>query len=72
MENTMGLKIQEASQAIQVPRSTIRYWETAFPNLIRPNRTNGGQRRYSQNDLSILHKIKHLLHEAQQTKPEDG
>ena len=58
----MKFRIQEVSNAINVPRSTIRYWEREFSQLVRPERTNGGQRRYSQQDISYLQKIKELLH----------
>ncbi len=67
MVNKMGYRIQEVSNKIQVPRSTIRYWETEFPDLIKPSRTNGGQRRYSKQDISNLQKIKNLLHHKNRT-----
>jgi UDP-N-acetylglucosamine 4,6-dehydratase len=63
----MTYRIQKVSQKLEVPRSTIRYWETEFPQLIRPKRTNGGQRRYSEQDISKLHKIKNLLHHKNKT-----
>ena len=47
---------------MEVPRSTIRYWETTFQDLVKPERTNGGQRRYSKSDVANLLKIKNLLH----------
>lgn len=63
----MGLRIQRVSERIEVPRSTIRYWETAFPELVNPDKTRGGQRRYSDNDVTNLHKIKRLLHRENRT-----
>ncbi|MBI4632660.1 MAG: UDP-N-acetylglucosamine 4,6-dehydratase (inverting) [Deltaproteobacteria bacterium] len=58
----MEYKIQEVSKKLEVPESTIRYWETEFSELIMPKRTPGGQRRYSQRDLDHLAQIKKLLH----------
>jgi len=63
----MTYRIQKVSEKLEVPRSTIRYWETAFPNFVKPTRTNGGQRRYSDQDISNLHKIKELLHHKNKT-----
>ncbi len=54
-------KIREVSKKLEVPESTIRYWETEFPNIIRPKRTKGGQRRYHQTDLDQLRNIKKHL-----------
>ena len=58
----MKYKIQDVSKRLEVPRSTIRYWETTFQDLVKPERTNGGQRRYSKSDVANLLKIKNLLH----------
>lgn len=63
----MKYRIQKVSEKIEVPRSTIRFWETEFPELVKPNRTNGGQRRYSKQDISNLQKIKNLLHHKNRT-----
>jgi len=63
----MQYKIQEVSKELEVPPSTIRYWESEFPELVKPNRTNGGQRRYSRQDISNLQKIKNLLHHKNRT-----
>lgn len=63
----MKYRIQKVSEKIEVPRSTIRFWETEFPELVKPERTNGGQRRYSKQDISNLQKIKNLLHHKNRT-----
>ncbi len=55
-------RIQEVSLRLDLPRSTIRYWEHEFSDLVRPRRTHGGQRRYSKGDILNLNKIKRLLH----------
>ena len=58
----MEYRIQEVSKKLEVPESTVRYWETEFSEIIKPKRTQGGQRRYSQSDLEQLTQIKKLLH----------
>ena len=63
----MKYRIQEVSEKLQVPKSTIRYWEKEFSDFIKPERTNGGQRRYSEQDIDNLHKIKDLLHYKNRT-----
>ena len=40
----------------------LRFWETEFPQLA-PIRTDKGQRLYSEENLALLRRIKHLLHE---------
>jgi len=63
----MQYKIQKVSEKLDVPKSTVRFWETEFPELVKPKRTNGGQRRYSEKDISNLQKIKNLLHHKNRT-----
>jgi len=60
--NKIEYRIQEVSRKLQVPRSTIRYWETEFSELVKPGRTDGGQRRYSEKDIDNLIQIKKILH----------
>jgi len=63
----MKYRIQEVSKKLQVPRSTIRYWETEFSELVKPRRTEGGQRRYSEEDIDNLIQIKKILHNKNRT-----
>ena len=63
----MAYRIQQVSEKLEVTRSTIRYWETEFPDLIRPNRTNGGQRRYTEEDIDNLRQIKNILYRKNRT-----
>lgn len=58
MSDTMEFRIQEVSEKLQLPTSTIRYWENEFPEHLKPKRTNGGQRRYSTENISIIEVIK--------------
>lgn len=58
----MEYRILEVSKKLGVPESTIRFWETEFSEIIKPKRTHGGQRRYSQSDLDQFTQIRELLH----------
>ncbi len=58
----MIYRIQEIGSKVDVPVSTIRYWQKEFTDFISPAKTNGGQRRYSDEDLAVLSKIKEMLH----------
>lgn len=40
--------------------ATLRYWEKMFP-VLSPQKTRGGQREYSEDDLNFLGKIIGLL-----------
>ena len=52
--------IQQISRKFDIPKSTLRFWEKEFIGLLVPIRTNGGQRRYSLEHLSIIKNIKEL------------
>jgi len=54
------ISIKEASKRLGVPSTTLRHWEKVLEGVWAPTRTKGGQRRYSQKDLAILAKVKHL------------
>lgn len=45
-----------------LPQSVLRYWETVFDNL-NPNKSNGGNRQYSELDVELIKTIKELLYE---------
>ena len=51
------LTIQEVSERLSLPKSTLRYWEKQFAGLIVPERTRGGQRRYHVKDLAVFEAI---------------
>ena len=52
--------IQEASEKLNIPKSTLRYWEKELDAFISPVRTNGGQRRYQVEDLMIINRVRQL------------
>jgi DNA-binding transcriptional MerR regulator len=52
--NVRTKTIQQVSEQLNLPKSTIRFWEKEFEGYIRPKRSQGGQRRYSEEDLAAL------------------
>lgn len=53
-------KIGEVSAMLDVPVSTLRFWEDTFEQL-DPFRTPGGTRKYRPEDVEMCRQIKHLL-----------
>ncbi|MFC2091449.1 MerR family transcriptional regulator [Elusimicrobiota bacterium] len=56
------MTISEVANLTSIPNHTLRYWESEF-NLLRPMRRESGQRRYTENDVNTIEKIKTLLYE---------
>ncbi|RLB83743.1 MAG: transcriptional regulator [Deltaproteobacteria bacterium] len=52
--------IQEVSDQLKVPKHTLRFWEKEFEGILVPLRTQGGQRRYTPENISIIEEIKRL------------
>jgi UDP-N-acetylglucosamine 4,6-dehydratase/5-epimerase len=63
----MTYRIKTVSEKLEVPKSTLRFWEKEFSDLVQPMRTSGGQRRYSDGDVEYLKRIKRLLYEKNRT-----
>lgn len=57
----IGASIKQVSELTGVEIHTLRYWETEFRDHLRPSRTNGGQRRYSRDDIESVIEIRNLL-----------
>lgn len=55
-------RIGEAATLLNLKSYVLRFWETEFPQ-IDPVRTGKGQRIYSDADIALLKRIRHLLHE---------
>ncbi len=55
-------RIADVAQMLDLPLSTIRYWESEFPAL-RPKRNAARTRYYTPNDVELLQLIKFLLKE---------
>lgn len=52
--------IGEVAKALDIEKSTLRFWEDEFQQLI-PSKSPGGQRRYNEEDVETILKIKYLL-----------
>lgn len=55
-------KIGEVSAMLNIPISTLRFWEDSFEQL-DPFRTPGGTRKYRPEDVEVCKLIRHLLRE---------
>jgi DNA-binding transcriptional MerR regulator len=53
--------IGEVARLLNVPTHTIRFWEKEFDFYLAPDRTDGRQRRYSEENIQRLRVIHHLL-----------
>lgn len=55
-------RIREVVAMLNIPASTLRFWEDTFEQL-EPDRTPSGQRRYTPDNIEMCKLIKHLLRE---------
>ena len=55
-----AITIQQVSQKLDIPKPTLRFWEREFVGILVPLRTNGGQRRYAPEHISVIKEIKML------------
>ena len=55
-------RIGEAAALLNLKTYVLRFWEVEFPQ-ISPLRTEKGQRLYREEDVSVLRRIRYLLHE---------
>lgn len=53
-------KIKEVSEILELPASTLRFWESQF-SLLKPRRNDGGTRFYTPSDIETLRMIKYLI-----------
>jgi DNA-binding transcriptional MerR regulator len=51
------LTISEVSERLKIPRHTLRFWEREFGDFLTPQRTKGGQRRFSPEDVDWIKQI---------------
>jgi DNA-binding transcriptional MerR regulator len=59
------MTIQQLSDQLQLPKSTLRFWEKKFQEYIGPERTPGGQRRYTVQHVLKFDQIKRLRERGQ-------
>jgi len=55
-------RIREVAELLDVAPSTLRYWESRFPQ-VRPMRNEGGTRYYTPAQIENLRLVKYLLHD---------
>ena len=53
-------KIKEVAEILDVPQSTLRFWEKEFP-MIKPIRSSHNIRYYRQQDIELLRIIHYLI-----------
>lgn len=58
----MYYSIKEVAGLLNVTETTLRYWETVFPQ-ISPYKGANGVRRYTKDDIKTLRTIHHLVKE---------
>lgn len=54
--------IKEVSEMLEVPESTLRYWEKEFKE-VSPKKTSSGIRQYTAADIEQIKLVKFLVHE---------
>jgi DNA-binding transcriptional MerR regulator len=60
--------IGEAAKMLEVPVSTVRFWENEFA-ILKPMKNKKGNRMFTQTDMKNLKIIHHLLKEEGMTLP---
>ena len=58
----MYFTIGQVADHAGLAQSVLRYWETVF-DVLDPAKTEGGNRKYSPDDIEIIMQIKDLLYE---------
>ena len=58
--------IGEVSQLLGVKQHVIRYWEEEVP-FLAPKKSKSGRRVYTDRELQLLLRLKHLLYEKRYT-----
>jgi len=57
-EKNQLFTILQVSEKLKVPPHTLRFWEKELNGLLVPLRTQGGQRRYTPQNLAVLEEVK--------------
>jgi DNA-binding transcriptional MerR regulator len=53
-------KIREVSEILNIPASTLRFWESQF-SIIKPHRNGHGTRFYTPSDIETIRMIQYLV-----------
>ena len=62
----MTYTIGEVEELSGVKQNVLRYWETVIPGFA-PRKDLGGRRVYTERDLEIILRLKHLIYERKFT-----
>lgn len=66
MSDSSNLKLyystREVAQQLQVHEHTLRFWEKEFP-MLKPEKSSGGSRKYTKQDVELVRLIHHLVKE---------
>ncbi|MDR2447288.1 MAG: MerR family transcriptional regulator [Treponema sp.] len=60
------MTIGDVEEITGVKAHVLRYWEQEFP-MIQPKRDKAGRHIYSERDIHLLFRLKHLLYEKRYT-----
>ena len=58
----LNYSIGQVAEIAGVAQSTLRYWETVI-NVLKPQKTAGGSRRYNKETIELILVVKDLLHD---------
>ena len=56
----MYYSIKEVAEELNVTETTLRYWETVFPQ-VKPYKGANGVRRYTKQDIETLRTVHYLV-----------
>ena len=62
----MYYSIKEVAKELSVTETTLRYWESVFPQ-VSPYKGANGVRRYTKEDIKTLRTIVHLVKDCRLT-----
>ena len=62
----MTYTIGEVEELTGIKQNVLRYWETVIPGFA-PRKDLGGRRVYTERDLEIVLRLKHLIYERKFT-----
>ena len=58
--------ISEVAEMTELEAHVLRYWETEFEQL-QPKKNRAGNRVYTERDIAVVERIRHLLREEKYT-----
>lgn len=61
--------LRKAQELTGLPASTLRYWESQFPQL-NPRKDGHGNRYYTQQDIELIQRIRYIRDEMKITRIE--